>query len=265
MSLAVLGALGTARAQAETFRVAAYLPAHSKSVGSVMIPWLDRIEAAGGGAVRFERYWGGSLGRGPQRQVLLLEAGVSEIAFLWPGMTRGRFPELELLETPMFVETAREGAVLAWRLYEEGLLSGFDGLQVLGFYTVAPARLFTVVPPPSVTGLAPMKIRTVGPVQANFVRALGGLPETLDAAAVSDALRRGTVDGLIQGWTGLQTFRQYREVGYVVDMPAGVLTFAIAMDRERWLALDEPVRALFLAESGRSLAEFAGQVFDREA
>lgn len=251
-------------AVAESVRVAAYLPEHSRSVAAVMTPWLDRVEARAGGRLTFERYWGGSLGRGPQRQVLLVEAGVSELAFLWPGMTPGRFPDLQILEAPMLVRSATEGSLLAWQLYEAGLIRGFDDVVVIGFYTVAPARLFLVDRVASVTSLDALKIRTVGPVQSGFVRRVGALPETLEAAAVSDALRRGTIDGLVQGWTGMQTFRQYRYARHVVDVAAGVSVFALVMNRGRFDALDADLKRLIMAEGGAALARAGGEAFDRE-
>lgn len=253
-----------ALAAAESIRVAAYLPEHSKSVAKVLTPWLERVEARSGGRLEFERYWGGSLGRGPQRQVLLVKAGVTELAFLWPGMTPGRFPDLQILEAPMLVDSALEGSLLAWHLYESGLLRGFDDVEVAGFYSVAPSRVFLVDSADPVTTLPARKIRTVGPVQSDFVERFGALPETLEASAVSDALRRGTVDGLVQGWTGMETFRQYRYASYVLDVPSGVSVFALVMNRERFNALDEALQAIIREEGGRSLARAGGSAFDRE-
>lgn len=257
--------VATGAAHAETFRVSAYLPQRSNSISQVMVPWLDSIERKSSGEIKFDRYWGGSLGRGPQRQIMLLQNGVTEIAFIWPGMTPGRFPDLQLLETPGLIQSATEGSVVAWRLYDEGLLRGFDNIKVLGFFTVSPARLFTTDSIETPANLKPLKIRTVGPVQNRYIKSLYGLPETLDAAQVSDGLRRGTIDGLIQGWTGLHTFRQFREVNYFLDLPAGVLTFAIAMNRERWESLNPQIRAVFLEHSGLTLSYEAGRTFDQRA
>jgi TRAP-type transport system periplasmic protein len=256
-------ASGAATPAPHTLRVANYLPPMSVAVSKIMEPWLEELEQASGGQLQFERYYGGALGRGPHRQYLLLESGVADISYIFLPMHSGRFRDVEILEIPGMVSSGEQASVLGWQLFEQGLLSGFEQVKVLAIFATEPGRLFTrqqISEPADYRGL---KIRAAGQVQGNYVSSLGASPEVMDAATATEALRRGTIDGLIQGWSGLAIFRQGDMVDHFVDAPVGVLSFALLMNKERFDKLPAELQALINKHSGLALSRAAGRSYDQ--
>ena len=246
-------------------RVASYLPPMSVAVSKVMEPWLTQIENVTQGQVSFRRYWGGSLGRGPFRQYLLVENGVTDIAYLFLSMHAGRFPDVDVLEMPALFSSSEEASTTGWALFEEGMMRGFGDVKVLGIFTTAPGRLFTKSTLSSLQGYAGLKLRAAGQVQGAYVTALGATPEIIDAATATDALRRGTIDGLIQGWTGMAIFRQVDVTDHYFDIPVGVLPFAVVMSQETWDRLPPNVQRQIMSVSGMALSKAGGQAYDKAA
>ena len=246
-------------------RVASYLPPMSVAVSKVMEPWLTQVESATGAQVSFRRYWGGSLGRGPFRQYLLVENGVADIAYLFLSMHAGRFPDVDVLEMPALFSSSEEASTTGWALFEEGMMRGFDDVKVLGIFTTAPGRLFTKNTLSSLNGYAGLKLRAAGQVQGAYVTALGATPEIIDAATATDALRRGTIDGLIQGWTGMAIFRQVDVTEHYFDIPVGVLPFAVVMSQDAWDRLPQKVQIQIMSVSGKALSQAGGQAYDKAA
>ena len=61
-------------------RMSNYLPLQSVAVSKIMAPWSESIENKSAGRIKFVSYYGGALGRGPHRQYLLTEKGVSDVS-----------------------------------------------------------------------------------------------------------------------------------------------------------------------------------------
>ncbi len=266
-SLAFIAAiLAPARAE-ETYalRTANYLPSMSVAISKLMEPWLLDLEKLSHGRLIFRRYWGGSLGRGPFRQYLLVEKGIVDIGFLFLPMHAGRFPDAEVLEMPLMFNSSEQASTIGWHLFEEGLMRGFENVKVLGIFTTAPGRLFTASRLGEFDKYKGLKLRAAGPVQASYVTALGATPEIIDAATATDALRRGTIDGLIQGWTGMAIFRQTEVTDYFFDLPVGVLPFAIVMNKARWESLPRDLQIQIMELSGSALSHRAGRAYDTAA
>ena len=243
-------------------RMSNYLPLQSVAVSKIMAPWSESIENKSAGRIKFVSYYGGALGRGPHRQYLLTEKGVSDVSFVFLSMHSGRFRDAEVLEMPGLTNTGEEASILAWKLFEEGLLSGFEHVKVLALFASEPGRLFTQRPVRNLSDYKGLKIRAAGQVQGEYVYALGATPEVLDAATATEALRRGTINGLIQGWSGLAIFHQSDFVDYFVEAPVGVLTFAIIMNKERFESLPDEMKTIIDDNSGLALSRRAWQAYD---
>lgn len=264
--LLVVGTDTTARSDEITeLRLAAYLPAVSTAVREVIEPWVKVVEQETAGAIRFKRFYGGSLGRGPHRQYLITEQGISDLSFVFLAMHPGRFPELEIVDLPLLMKSGEQASSIAWQLYEEGLASGFEKVHLIGLWTTSPSQIFLRPKVATLDDLYGLKIRVTGPLQGTFISQFGATPEILDAVSVSDALRRDTVNGLFQGWTGVVTFHQQSLVDWHYDLPAGMLGFALIMNKDRWRSLSPNKQAIFNDVSGAEFSRQGGRAYDRIA
>lgn len=243
-------------------RVSAYLSPLSHSVKTIYVPWMERVEQASDGRIQFETYWGGGLGRNPYKQFDIVKAGITDIGLVQPSYTPGQFPQLQAFELPFRMRSSTESSLVAWRLYEQGLLSGFDDVKLLGLWTAEPSNLFTRDGVTSYEDIKDLKIRSVGRLEGDFLDRLGAVAEALHPADAVEALRRGTIDGAIQGWIAINTFQTYRETDYVITAPLGAVTFSIMMNRDKWDTIPDDLQRIMNENSGPVIAMLGGQAYD---
>jgi len=249
--------------QQETLRVSAYLSPLSHSVKNIIEPWMDRVSKATGNRVEFDTYWGGGLGRNPYKQFDLVKAGVTQVTLVQPSYTPGQFPQLQVLELPFMYRSSTEASILAWKLYENGLLTGFDEVKLIGLWTAEPSNLFTRNGIRKYSEISGLKIRSVGRLEGDFLQMLGAVPEAMHPSDAVEALRRGTMDAVIQGWIALNTFQTYRETDYVITAPLGTVSFAILMNRSVWDSLSPSLQKIIEENSGINIAMLGGEAYDR--
>ena len=255
--------LGCADEQVLTLRVGTYVPEKSVGVQNVMIPWLEGVQESVGSRIALRGYWGGSLGRDPFSQYELVKNGVLDVAWVLPGYTPGQFPQLEIVELPYLFATAEESAIALWRLHQAGLAEGFDDIHLIATWTTEPSGIHMAEPIDSLDDIRSKRIRTTGSVQAKFVQSTGAAPQTMAAVEMNDAIRRGTIDGLIQSWTGIRTFGTDQITSHVYQAPFGGIPFLLVMNKVRWDSLDPAVQQAVMEHGGENLARKAGRAYDR--
>lgn len=245
-----------------TLRASAYLSPLSHTVTKIFQPWIDEVERAAGGRLKFETYWGGGLGRNPYKQFDLVKAGVSDVTLVQPSYTTGQFPQVQVLELPFLSRNATEASIMAWRLYERGLLKGFEDVKLIGLWTAEPGNLYTRKPIKNYEDITGLKIRAAGRLEGDFVKRLNAVPESMHPADAVEALRRGTIDGTIQGWVSVNTFQTYRHTGYVITSPLSAVSFGIVMNKDAWDALPPDLQAILANAGGQKMAVMGGQSYD---
>lgn len=245
-----------------TIKVATFVPEKSTGVAKVIKPWMEAVQAEVGDAVRMQPFWGGTLGKNPFKQYELVKNGVADVTWVLPGYTAGQFPELQAMELPFFAETGRDASIAGWRLAEQGLLSGLEDVHLIGFWATSPSILFTRFPVAGLGDLANKRIRSVGPVHAAWLESVGAAPQTMASTEMNEALDRGILDGVVQGWTGMQTFKSLPLVTHAVDVPVGVIPFLLLMNKATWEALPEAVQAAIMKHGGLAMAKAGGGAYD---
>ena len=263
MCLSTTVAVSNDTSRSISLRLAAYLPSHSHSVSQIVRPWAENVEQESDGRIRFEKFWGGGLGRNPYKQFELVRHGISELAIVQPSYTPGQFPQLQILEMPFLTRTAMEASMAAWGLHERGLVDGFDEVKVIGMWTAEPGNIYTRAPIQRISDIKGLKVRGVGRTEGDFIDAIGAHAESMHPADVVEALRRGTIDGTIQGWISVNTFQTYRVTSHVITAPLGVVSFAILMNRQSWEALPPELQAIINRNSGMKVALIGGRAYDR--
>ena len=254
-----------AYAEPVTLRIGTYVPEQSVGIQRVIRPWMEAVEAALGDQVRFQEYWGGSLGRDPFSQYELVRHGVLDIAWVLPSYTPGVFPQIHIAELPNLARSATEASLATWVIHEQGLLGGTDNVHVIGIWTTDISNIHSAVIIRNSADVRNLRIRTAGAVQADFISAMNAAPQTLDAVETNEALQRGTIDGLVQAWTGMRSFRTERLSKSVYKVPAGAIPFLLLMNQESWEALSPQTQAVFTKYGGRTLALQAGDAYDQMA
>lgn len=248
------GSVAGAAAQ-ELVKVATFVPEQSTGVAGVIKPWMEAVQADVGDAVRMQPFWGGTLGKSPVKQFELVQNGVADVTWVLPSYTAGQFPEMSLFELPFLFRTAEEASIVGWKLHEAGLLTGFDGVHVIGIFATEPNALFMEDPIAGLEDLSGKKIRSAGAIQAKWLEEFGASPQALSSAEYNEALNRGTIDGVIQGWTGMNTFKSFPLVSQAVEVPAGTIPFLLLMNEAKWNGLPSEVQEAMMTHGGLTMAE----------
>lgn len=245
----------------ELVKVGTFVPEKSVGVSRVIKPWMESVSADAGDDVKLQGFWGGTLGKSPFKQFELVQNGVADVTWVLPGYTSGQFPEMGLFELPFLFRTAEEASVVGWKLHEMGLLTGFDGVHVVGFFAAEPNAIFMKKKIASLDDLENMKIRSVGGIHASWLESLGAAPQTLSSAEMNEGLNRGTVDGAIQGWTGMRTFKTLPLVDQAYVVPAGAIPFLLLMNESKWNSLPANVQEAIMKHGGAVMAETGGKAY----
>lgn len=264
MKSLIIGGLALAiasTANAQTVKVATFVPEQSVGVSKVIKPWIEAVQAEVGDDVNFQTFWGGTLGKSPFKQYELVKNGVADVTWVLPGYTTGQFPELQIMELPFLAETGMEASIAGWKLHEQGLLTGFDDVHLIGFWASEPNFIFSTEEVTAISDLANKKIRSVGPVHAAWAESVGASPQTMSSAEMNEGFNRGALDAAIQGWTGMRTFKTLGLVNAAYQAPIGVIPFLLLMNKATWEGLPENVQDAMMKHAGLAMAEAGGNAY----
>lgn len=79
---------------------------------------------------------------------------------------------------------------------------------------------------------------------------------------MNEALNRGVIDGVIQGWTGMQTFKSMSLVSHAYEVPVGTIPFILLMNKKTWGKLSSKAKAAFSRHGGLKMARMGGGAYD---
>lgn len=257
---ALLTLSAAVRAEPTALKMAYFGGPKNPTYSDVMVPWAKEVSEASKGTIKIDAYPGGTLGRNPRAQVKLVLDEVADLAFFVPSYTPGRFPDNEVMELPGLFRSNLESGVAIWRLYEKGLLRGYDKFKVLMLVTTAPYTMHTKDPVKKIEDLKGMKIRAGGPVAGATLRALGAVPVGMPITAVAESISKGILDGTASDWNVAYSFRivdiaKHHYMGLLGTVPIGVI-----MSENRWDKLPAAAKAAFDGIGGEELARRNGKV-----
>ncbi|MDN2568065.1 TRAP transporter substrate-binding protein [Aquibium sp. A9E412] len=269
MAAVVLGAAFAQPALADSpvvLKFASAFPPGTKTNALSIPAFIEAVEEASEGTLKIEHYPGGTLGASPTTQLKLVEDGVVDIAEVVASYTPGRFPELEMFELPFVFESTREASLTAYALYEKGLFSGFDDLELVGIAEVGPYYLHSKSEVASVDDISGLKLRAGGPVQGAVVSAMGGVPVGgMPATQIAENISRNVVDGTLMDIGNMFNFRIADAAEYhVVNAPLGNVAVMFPMRKETYESLPPKAKAAFDKYRGMWFSEVLAENLDAQ-
>jgi TRAP-type C4-dicarboxylate transport system substrate-binding protein len=247
---------------ADTVRVASFTSPKASTVKSVMMPWMKDVAGDTGGAVNFKGFWGGALGRNPRKQIDMVLGGTTDVAFIVPSYTLTRFPETSIFSLPYMFRNGVESSTAAWRMYEKGLLSGFDKFHPVAIYASDNNTLHVAKPIKALADVKGMKFRAAGPMESRIVKMLGGTPVGMPPTTVTESVSRGVINGALLSWTGARSFRVFQVTKGHLEEPLGTLALVIGMNKKSYDSKPKKVRASMDRHGGLKMSVRGGQAFD---
>lgn len=247
-------------------------PAHAK----MLAPWADRIEKASEGRIKIEIYPSMALGGKPPQLPRQVRDGVVDMAWMVNAYAAGQFPRTEVFELPG-VQQGNSSAVnvAMYQMYEDYLKADFKGLFPLFQHVHGGQALHMadekITSPEQLVG---KKIRIPSRTGAWVLEALGASPVKTSVGEIPVALSKKVVDGAMIPWEIIPPLKIQKVTQYQIEGPVnprsqfglgkrlGTTSFQLAMNTERWNALPEDIRQIFLDHSGADWHREVGEIWD---
>jgi TRAP-type C4-dicarboxylate transport system substrate-binding protein len=261
---AVLAAIFAASAAAEPIHLkfSSFEPPFAFGPKLVYSTWAKKVSEASDGTVQIDVYTGGSLGK-PTAQLQVVENGVADMAVIIPSFTPGRFANNEIGELPFLWNDPTVAGIALTHMEQQGLLK-YPGFKVLALDQTGPYQLHTTKPVRNLEDLKGMKIRAAGPIFGQVASALGAVPVGIPTPAVAENISRGVIDGAMNDWTLIKTFRILDVTHYHFEFPLGGVIAVFGMNQQKYNSLPPKAKAAIDKYSGDYLAKLWGDVVKEE-
>ena len=91
---------------------------------------------------------------------------------------------------------------------------------------------------------------------------MAGIPVSTSTTQVAESLNRGVIQGTLNGWSALRSFRITPLIKTHVDVPLGVRSFFLGITKTVYDGLPAKAKAAIKADSGLSLAKEFGTLLN---
>lgn len=265
VAAAAVAMASSAQAQ-EKLKFAVFTPDAEMTHQVVMKPWVEKVNRESGGTLDIQTFPNGALGRNPGLQTKMIQDGVADIAWVIPSYTPGVYLDDDVFELPNVIQDSVEGSVAAWRLLEKGMLRGYEQYYMIGLFVTSPYTFHTNFPVMKPEDLKAKKIRVVGTISTDAVKAVGAVPEGMPVTQVVEAISRGVIDGTTGHPIAISDFGISRVANNHYLGKIGTVTLGIFMSKAKFDSLPPQAKAAIEKNRGEALSRAFGKMSeDRNA
>lgn len=269
LSTVVAGALALSTmpslAQEVTLRLHQFLPPVATVPAKILKPWGERLEAASNGRLKIEHFDGMSLGGRPPELIDQARDGVVDLSMTLVGYTPGRYPRSEVFELPFIMTDPVATSLAFWDMVEKDFQSNeYAEVKVLGAWVHGPGLIHTA---DGVSKLEDMQGKTLrGPTRVinDLLSELGATPVGMPLPSIPEALSKGVVNGTVIPWEVTPSIRLAELVKNHTEFGSPealyTATIVLVMNKQKYEALPDDLRAILDAESGAKLSGFASEI-----
>ena len=228
--------------------------------------WMDKVEKASGGRIKFEAYPAMQLGGTPVQLYDQARDGVVDVIWTLPGNTTGRFPRVEVFELPFIMSNAEATSKAYWEYVETMAPDEFKETKVIALQVHGPGVIHTVEKPVhSVKDMRGLKVRAPTRQVTKLVGSLGAIPVGMPLPGIPDALSKGTIQGCVIPWEVVPSVKVDELTKYHAEFdPAGgalyTTTFVMAMNKPKYESLAPDLKKVIDANSGMATSAWLGKV-----
>ncbi len=264
-SVMALGMAGFASAQEVTLRLHQFLPPQATVPSKILVPWGESLNAASGGRIEVQHFDAMSLGGRPPELMDQARDGVVDLSMTVVGYTPGRFPRTEVFELPFMMKNPVTTSLAFWEMVDTDFQQNeYKDLKVLGAWVHGPGVIHTKAPMNSLEDMKGLTLRGPTRVINDMLSELGAEPVGLPLPAIPEALSKGVVKGTVIPWEVTPAIRLSELVSnhaeFTGEEALYTATIVLVMNKAKYEALPDDLRAIVDAESGAKLSEFAAQV-----
>jgi len=229
--------------------------------------FMERVKTLSNGKITFAFFPGEQLAK-TREQLDLGQTGGADIVGVVPSYAPGRMRLSAVMELPGAFTSARTGAAMYRKIAEEKFFLENDflknGVRPLILNTFEPYEVFIkdkkpIRFPEDIKG---KKLRTTGESVGPSLKAIGAVQIAMPTIDVYDALQRGTVDGLLSGYSSLLSYKLDEVVkSFTVGCGLTSLQNTWVINEKVWQSLPEETKKILL-QAGEEASDNLGQKLD---
>ena len=265
VALGAPGLSGLAQ-QAVTLKFHTFMAPQSNVWLTMHKPWMEQVEKASGGRIKFEGYPAMQLGGTPVQLYDQARDGVVDIVWTLPGNTAGRFPRIEVFELPFMMNNAEATSKAYWEYFQTQCPDEFKETQVLALHVHGPGMFHSATKQiKSAADLKGMKVR--GPTRqvTKMLGSLGATPVGMPLPQIPDALSKGTIDACAIPWEVVPAVKVHELTKFHSEFDATgpalyTTTFVMAMNKAKYDGLAPDLKKVIDANSGLATSAWLGKV-----
>lgn len=239
----------TATAKPTTLKFANFAGPTAYLTKGMFEPLIKDIEEDSQGTLKIQLYSGGSLVKA-EDTFDAVRRGLVDMGWGVTGYTPGRFKVGDIPEIPFQARTVGEASNGVWRLYEEGLMDGFDDVKVFALVSSGILTGHSVSEIDSLDDFKGQRIRAAGPLASASVEALGIIPVGLPVSQTAENLSKKTLSGSLNDWNAVYTWQVLDFVPYHIDVPMGSSTVFLVINKRVYDRLAPEAKAALEKHGG---------------
>jgi len=252
-------------AQDVTLKVHHFMAETSGLHADMLVPFKESIEEASDGRIAIELYASMSLGGRPGDLYDQAADGAVDVILTLPGYTAGRFNRTEVFELPFLMDDTVAGSMAFWDLVDAELQEDeYDETQILSAWVHSRGHLHSEEPIRTLEDFAGKEMRGPTRVVTDLLGELGATPVGMPLPLIPENLSKGVISGAALRWEITPSIRLAELVTNHTVIEEGpalyTATFILAMNRDVYDDMPDDLRAILDAETGKAMAEFAGNV-----
>ncbi|MDP6429952.1 MAG: TRAP transporter substrate-binding protein DctP [Rhodospirillales bacterium] len=247
---AVYLASGTETSAAKfTFNAFYFGPKHTSFTKKRWYPYLDAIEKASGGQIKFKRMHGFSV-LPPPKIYDGLARGIVHVAYTPTVFTPGRFKRTQMLMLPGLARDRVTGAKIANEILRLHAHKDFPEVAMPIFDYSGPRELWTTKKPiRKLSDLKGLRVRYYGAWKKPALLAVGAIPTTMPAPERFMALERGLLDGTLERSTTVEPFGIQEVIRHRITFNMGGAITVIPWNKGAWNKIGPDLQAKIKAAS----------------
>lgn len=253
-----------APAQDETTLIlATALPPGNPLSAQVLHPWADRVNEAGAGVLKIDIRDGTTIANLDNSYDRVV-ADVAQISWLTHSNFAGKFQRSNVGGLPFVSDRSEDASVAMWRLYKSGLLGAeYDEVRPIMIAVLSQAGFHFRTAPASLGDLKGLKVIPPSKETGELAQRLGMAPTVMAVSQSYEALQRGTVDGVMLGWTAVLSFKLQEVTTYHAEAALGTTAGMLFIAKKRYDSLPPEAKKVLDDFSGENESRNLGKFWDR--
>lgn len=232
---------------------------HQKSFA----PFCEKVAELSGGRVNIKIYPAGQLA-GAKQLADAVKTGITDMAFVIPSYTTGRFPRTSALDLPFLFDSGVDAARAFYDLFDGYMADDYKDYKVLWLYATGPGQLMSATKPMQTLGdINGMKLRTPSAYMTKALKLLEVNPVGMPIPKLAMSLQKKVIDGCITPFSAVTDFRLFDLVTHITVANMYITPMTVLMNQKKYDGLPDYAKKAIDLASGKPWGLHAADVYDQ--